>query len=125
MTLSSLLASALLAATTALAQNEYARVPLDEPLNWVAGPSLFPVNVIAGYNAELAAYDRESWANHVLEQCSTFSDCTSTISFSAINSGTPKTRFWFGYVFRGGPTTQANYERRAGVLGSVAYSIVE
>ncbi|KAH6886919.1 hypothetical protein B0T10DRAFT_490494 [Thelonectria olida] len=42
----------------------------------------------------------------------------------AINSGTPKERAWFGYCFRGGATTPADYKRDpAGcVEDSVAYT---
>lgn len=42
----------------------------------------------------------------------------------AINSGTPKKRFWFGYVFRGGPTSQKDYKRFKTVQDSVAYTVV-
>lgn len=44
----------------------------------------------------------------------------------AINSGTPKERVWFCYVYRGGATTEADYERDAedGVEDSAAYTIM-
>ncbi|KAM4065053.1 hypothetical protein HRG_004606 [Hirsutella rhossiliensis] len=103
---------------------DYVPVPLEEPLEWSAGNRLFPGNVIAGYNAGYEDYNKDTWAEHVLQQCKTFSACDSSLSFSAINSGTPKDRYWFGYVFRGGPTTQSDYNRVEGVQGSVAYTIV-
>ncbi|KAB8068488.1 hypothetical protein BDV29DRAFT_162350 [Aspergillus leporis] len=52
-----------------------------------------------------------------------------SILFSfAINSGSSlKDRFWFGYVFRGGPTTLEDYERdpepHAKAQGSIAFSL--
>jgi hypothetical protein len=47
---------------------------------------------------------------------------------AAINSGSSlKDRFWFGYVFRGGPTTLEDYERdpepHAKAQGSIAFSL--
>ncbi|CAG9936394.1 unnamed protein product [Clonostachys rosea f. rosea IK726] len=102
----------------------FALVPLEDPQNWVAGNSLFPSNIIAGYHADYDAYDSESWSNYVLEKCEAFAQCTSSETFSGINSGTPKIRYWFGYVYRGGATTQANYERADGVEDSIAYTIV-
>lgn len=51
-------------------------------------------------------------------------ELTSSSPHLAINSGTPKDRYWFGYVFRGGPTTQSDYVRVEGVQDSVAYTIV-
>ncbi|CAG9985042.1 unnamed protein product [Clonostachys byssicola] len=105
-------------------------VPLEDPQNWVAGNSLFPSNIIAGYHADYDAYDSQSWSSYVLEKCKAFAQCTSSETFSGmstpkrINSGTPKIRYWFGYVYRGGATTQANYERVDGVEDSIAYTIV-
>jgi len=102
---------------------DYKRVNLSKPLNWIAGPSLFPGNVIAGYNADLSEYNAEGWAAYILKQCKAFSACTSTISNQATNSGSTGGRYWFGYVFRGGPTSQKNYAREDGVTDSIAFTI--
>ncbi|CAH0047307.1 unnamed protein product [Clonostachys solani] len=102
----------------------FALVPLEDPQNWIAGDSLFPSNIIAGYHADYDAYNSESWSNYVLDKCKAYAQCTSSETFSGINSGTPKIRYWFGYVYRGGATTQANYERVDGVEDSIAYTIV-
>ncbi|VUC32282.1 unnamed protein product [Clonostachys rosea] len=127
LSLSTILPGALFA-MEALAEpttDKYIRVLLEEPQKWVAGSRLFPGNVIAGYNAGLGDYNAESWSNYVFEKCKSFDQCTSSLAFSAINSGTPKTEALFGYVFRGGPTTQKDYKRVEGVKNSVAYSIVK
>ena len=39
----------------------------------------------------------------------------------AINSGQPKLRYWFGYVFRGGRVSEQDFQREEGVEGSRAY----
>ncbi|KJZ73897.1 hypothetical protein HIM_06790 [Hirsutella minnesotensis 3608] len=101
---------------------EYVPVALEEPLDWSAGSRLFPGNVIAGYNAELNKYTKETWAAYMLNQCKLYSACDSSLSYSAINSGTPKDRYWFGYIFRGGATTQEDYTRVEGVQDAVAYT---
>ncbi|CAG9946912.1 unnamed protein product [Clonostachys rosea f. rosea IK726] len=125
--------------------NTYVQVLLEAPQNWVAGARLFPSNVIAGYNGDLCDYTAEDWAKFVQDKCKTFAECTSSLSFSGmafflikddppanqpvvmalagISSGSPRTRTWFGYVFRGGATTQADYVRLEDVEKSVAYSI--
>ena len=40
---------------------------------------------------------------------------------SAINSGTPKLRYWFGYVFSGGHVTVNDFNRSEGAEGSRAF----
>ncbi|OAA43621.1 hypothetical protein NOR_04196 [Metarhizium rileyi] len=110
-----------IAAATAISAAEYQRLHLPDPQNWIPGSSLFPGNVIAGYNANYNEHDKESWAALVLERCESYADCTSSATYSAINSGTPKYRAWFGYLFRGGQTAEADYERAAGVEDSVIY----
>lgn len=60
---------------------DFKQLGLEKPLNWVAGPRLFPGNVIAGFNAELPQYNAQGWADYVLDQCKQYSACTSTISF--------------------------------------------
>jgi hypothetical protein len=42
---------------------------------------------------------------------------------TAINSGSPKERYWFGYVYKAGATTEEDYVRSDGVQGSVVYTI--
>ena len=137
------LACALLHHTSAMPTATFKPVKLSEPLNWIAGPSLFPSQIIAGYNAPLDQYDAASWGEHVLSKCKEFSACTSAQvfqgafptgharrglgdranSFAATNSGSTGGRFWFGYVFRGGPTDESFYEREEGVTDSAAWSM--
>ena len=59
----------------------FERVPLTEPLNWIAGRSLFPGRVIAGYHAEVSDYDATSWAEKVLGDCKNYTACTSSLSY--------------------------------------------
>ena len=115
-------------------------VPLPPPENWIAGPQLFPRQVIAGYNADYKDYNADTWAAYILEQAKGFSAATSCHSCSggrffftrfdvqdwldvipAINSGTPKDRYWFGYVFRGGHVSVADFQREEGVEDSRAF----
>ncbi|KJX97050.1 hypothetical protein TI39_contig572g00008 [Zymoseptoria brevis] len=91
--------------------------------DWVAGDRLFPANVIEGYHDDYNNQTAESWSIHVLERCRAFEAGTSTITYSAINSGTPKDRYWFGYCFRGGRTTVADYVLTDGVQDSIVYTI--
>ncbi|KAK7956721.1 uncharacterized protein PG986_005943 [Apiospora aurea] len=107
----------------------FARVSLPAPANWMTDSSLYPRNIIAAYSAEPAQYaSAESWAAYILAKCQGYRDCTSCISYSAINSGSTGGRYWFGEVYRGGATTPAQYEREAdpslGVTNSIAYTIV-
>ncbi|KAH8884375.1 hypothetical protein GQ53DRAFT_880134 [Thozetella sp. PMI_491] len=108
---------------TAAAAN-FTKVTLEEPLNWIAGRRLFPGNIIAGYHDDLDNYTASAWATYVLDQCKGYTACTSAEAFQATNSGSTGGRYWFGYVYRGGPTTIADYVRDEGVTDSVAYTIV-
>ncbi|KAL8348914.1 hypothetical protein RB601_002179 [Gaeumannomyces tritici] len=69
------------------------KVDLPAPNNWLTASRLYPSNVIAAYNAELAAYDAESWNAHILEKCQGFRDCTSTASYQAPEDATGSERF--------------------------------
>ncbi|KHN94069.1 uncharacterized protein MAM_08078 [Metarhizium album ARSEF 1941] len=111
----------LFAAATAVTAEEFERLHLPSPQNWIAGSRLFPGSIIAGYNADYDKYDAKSWAQHVLTQCKGYEACTSSLSFSGINSGTPKERAWFGYVFRGGKTKESDFQRADDVEDSVVY----
>ncbi|KAK1995952.1 hypothetical protein LX36DRAFT_682706 [Colletotrichum falcatum] len=120
-------ASAAVSAAPLEPRASFVEVPLPAPLNWVAGRSLFPSQVIASYNAEIGDYTADTWAAYVLGKCKGFAACTSSMSFSGINSGSTGGRYWFGYVYRGGATTVSNYERDAaaedGIGDSIAYTI--
>lgn len=146
----SLLATALFVATglsnpvQSCYKTGWDKVDLKAPADWIAGPRLFPGNVISGYNADYHKYNAKHWEEYILEKCKSFDQATSSISYSgkfpmpshvskpkttlqltlmlAINSGTPKERAWFGYCFRGGPTTKKDYVREHKVEHSVAYS---
>ncbi|KYK55118.1 hypothetical protein DCS_07080 [Drechmeria coniospora] len=144
-----LLVASALSSPVASTEPTFDRVKLADPQNWVAGISLFPSQIIAGYNAKLDEYTAQQWADHVLAECKKFRACTSTVSFAgkptphfptiefsytndvvdmtiADNSGDDGGRFWFGYVFRGGATTPASYKRskNGNVSDSVAYTVV-
>ncbi|KAK1961962.1 hypothetical protein LY78DRAFT_587599 [Colletotrichum sublineola] len=133
MRLISILGTAAAVASTAVSaaplepRASFVQVPLPTPLNWVAGSSLFPSQIIAAYHGELGDYTADTWAAYVLEKCKGYTACTSSMSFSGINSGSTGGRYWFGYVFRGGATTVANYERddeaEDAIGDSIAYTI--
>lgn len=65
----------------AAAALNFTQVALTPPLNWIAGNSLFPSQIIAGYNAEVSEYTAEEWSAHILEACQGFSACTSADGF--------------------------------------------
>ncbi|KAG8161180.1 hypothetical protein KVR01_009444 [Diaporthe batatas] len=109
-------------AATAAALN-LTQVVFTPPLNWLAGSSLFPSQVIAGYHAEVAEYTAESWSAYMLDACESFTDCTSFDGFQATNSGSTGGRYWFGYVYRGGATDESFYVRTDGVTDSFAWTI--
>ncbi|RDA90768.1 hypothetical protein CP533_3610 [Ophiocordyceps camponoti-saundersi (nom. inval.)] len=113
------------ALTSAVSATSYERIVMKGKENMIAGRRLFPGNVIAGYNADYGNYTADSWAQHVLDQCKNAftKSCDSTISYSAINSGTPKERAWFGYVFRGGKTSLSDYVRADGVRDTIIYVV--
>lgn len=60
----------------------FVKVPLPEPLNWVAGRSLFPGNIIAGYSAGEGEYTAETWSAYILAKCQGYAACTSSITYS-------------------------------------------
>ena len=119
-------------------------VLLPPPEDWIPGPQLFPHQVISGYHADYNKYDADSWAKYILEKADGYKEATSCASYSgervfslvgltrtcrtdfdvipAINSGSsPKDRFWFGYIFRGGRVSVEDFQREDGVEGSRAY----
>jgi hypothetical protein len=75
-------ASIVLASPIVQDQTTFELVALAAPLNWLAGPSLFPRKMIASYHAELAEYEATDWADFVLQKCISYSRCRSTLSFS-------------------------------------------
>lgn len=81
----SLALTAAILAATGMAQDQsrdFVQVELADPQNWIAGPSLFPGDVIAGYHADMDQYDTDSWAEYVLEKCKGQNACDSTSSYS-------------------------------------------
>ncbi|PHH71775.1 hypothetical protein CDD80_5002 [Ophiocordyceps camponoti-rufipedis] len=115
--------SLLLVLTSTATATVYKRFNFPGLEHMVAGQRLFPANVIAGFNADYSEYNASSWAKYVLAQCQGQfnASCDSTISLSAINSGTPKTRDWFGYVFRGGVPSKSDYHKAEQVEDTVVY----
>lgn len=78
-------------AATAAALN-FTQVALTPPLDWIAGPSLFPSQIIAGYNAPLDDYTAADWSAHILDACKSFSACTSADGFQGMFSLIPGRR---------------------------------
>ncbi|KAF4582259.1 hypothetical protein GQ602_006883 [Ophiocordyceps camponoti-floridani] len=101
----------------------YKRLDFPGLNNMDPGPRLFPANVIAGFNADYNEYNASSWAEYILAQCrgQFNASCDSTISYSAINSGSPPIRYWFGYVFRGGIPSKSDYQKADQVEDTVVY----
>lgn len=84
----SLLATALFVATglsnpvQSCYKTGWDKVDLKAPADWIAGPRLFPGNVISGYNADYHKYNAKHWEEYVLEKCKSFDQATSSISYS-------------------------------------------
>ncbi|POS74235.1 hypothetical protein DHEL01_v207367 [Diaporthe helianthi] len=114
--------SADVVAATAAALN-LTQVVLTPPLNWIAGNSLFPSQVIAGYHADVSEYTVEEWSAYMLDACKSFTACTSVDGFQGTDSGSTGGRFWFGYVYRGGATDESLYVRYEGVTDSFAWTV--
>lgn len=57
-------------------------VPLPPPEDWLAGPQLFPRQVISGYHADYKDYNADTWAAYILEKAKGFAAATSCSSFS-------------------------------------------
>jgi hypothetical protein len=76
------IASIALASPIEQARARFVQFDFEPPLNWLAGPSLVPSKIIAGYHADLAKYNAASWADFVLHKCTTYTVCTSTSSYS-------------------------------------------
>ncbi|TFK42272.1 hypothetical protein BDQ12DRAFT_720258 [Crucibulum laeve] len=95
---------------TLIRRDNFAAVELPGE-NYIPGSALFPGRIIAGYDSEDPAYDADSWAKHILEQCQALPECTTTSSYSALNSGSIRGRSWFGYVFQGRPAHADDFEQ--------------
>lgn len=59
----------------------FVEVNLTAPLNWLAGDYLFPVEIIAGYNAPVDDYNISDWAPYILASCKSYTACTSAIAY--------------------------------------------
>lgn len=68
------------------------RVPLVPPLNWVAGPSLFPGRVMSGYNDDYNKWNAETWAAHIVDECEKLNGVGSTHAFSGQQSSVCRRR---------------------------------
>ena len=77
------LALATMASAAPQSPKKFTRVPLPGD-NYVAGKTLFPGNVIEGYDDDYDTWNKDTWAQHMLDQCKTFDNCTSTLSFSGM-----------------------------------------
>lgn len=72
------------AVTAAAAALNFTQVALTPPLDWVAGSSLFPSQIIAGYHAEVDEYTAAEWSAHILDACKNFTACTSADGFQGM-----------------------------------------
>lgn len=79
------LATVIMATPTPPSTAPLTQLNLPDPQDWIAGPRLFPTNVVAGYHANLTQYNKDSWAKYVKGQCERFSACTSSITYSGKN----------------------------------------
>lgn len=68
---------------TATGLAKWDRVPLPEPLDWVANKELNSRHVCKDLYAPYSQYNADTWAARVLYECQrTFCGCTSTLSYS-------------------------------------------
>lgn len=75
-----------LAAASVVAAAAFIEVPLEEPLNWVVGPYLFPAEIIAGYNDPVGSsnWTESSWDAYILSACESYAACTSSITWQGM-----------------------------------------
>lgn len=69
----------------AAAALNFTQVVLTPPLNWIAGSSLFPSQIIAGYNADVSEYTADEWSAYMLDACQSFTDCMSVDGFQGMS----------------------------------------
>ncbi|UNI18353.1 hypothetical protein JDV02_004626 [Purpureocillium takamizusanense] len=92
---------------------KFVRIDLADPQNWFAKP-LLTGRIISGFSEVYNQSNADAWANSILDKCKANDLCTSCISLSADNNGDG--RKWYGYLFKGKPTSAADYERMPGKL---------
>ena len=68
---------------------DFERLPLEPPLNWVAGRFLYPRLLQGCYDAAIEEHDAASWTRYVLDRCDEDLLCTSTLSYSGASSPPP------------------------------------
>ncbi|KIJ24695.1 hypothetical protein M422DRAFT_194387 [Sphaerobolus stellatus SS14] len=101
---------------------KFVEISLPGP-DYIAGPRYFPSNVISGYNAPYHEYTAESWVVYMKQQVEQFAGADVMTAYSAINSGTPKERVWFGYVYRGGHANPGDFKPAKDVKDAHAYNV--
>ncbi|EFZ03403.1 hypothetical protein X797_009329 [Metarhizium robertsii] len=108
---------------TATGLAEFVRVPLPEPLDWVASKELNSRHVCKDLHAPYSQYNAETWADRVLGVCnSTLCGCTSTLSYSELVHWGIERPYWVGRMFTGASTTALDYDRKHGIEDSIAYT---
>ncbi|KAJ6438769.1 replication factor A protein 3 [Purpureocillium lavendulum] len=105
------------------ADRTFVRLALEDPPNWFANDKL-TARIIDGFSEIYNQSTADAWAQSILDKCQANTACTSSVSLSADNFGTG--RLWYGYLFKGGATTPADYVRMDGkVQDSVVYTVAQ
>jgi len=105
---------------------EFSPVKLLGP-DYMPGSRIFPRHVVGAYEADIAAYNADSWAAHVLKQTGEYSLGTSCWSCSLLDPNSSGPRNWVGYAFSGGPVNADDFIKGRAVMqlaDARAFSIV-
>ncbi|KAH0592008.1 hypothetical protein MHUMG1_10219 [Metarhizium humberi] len=118
---------ALVASTVFIATGlaEFVPVNFTNPLNWLASQALMERKTGEDLRAPYKNFTAETWAAYVLNACkSTNYGCTSALGFSMpLQFRGSGDREWYGQMFSGNSTTEADYVRQEVIQDSIAYTL--
>jgi len=81
--------------------------PVPIPHNSMAGPTIFPSRVLYGYNQP--ATSQISFPALMISKALSTPQATAVYWCLANNSGSTGGRYWFGYLFIGGPVCASDF----------------
>jgi len=106
--------------------NEKPFEPVDIPDDAIADDKIFPGRVLSGYHAPITS--QIAWEAYLRAQAQDIPAVTGFYWCNANNSGSTGGRYWFGYLFGGGPIDSSDFVRdeskKADVTGARAFTIV-
>jgi len=105
--------------------------PVKIPDDAIPDNKIFPSRLISGYHALADESTALAWEQYMLSLARNTPGATGVYWCSALNSGNvgPNLpgRYWFGYLFGGGPINSSDFvpaPKQSGVVGARAFSIL-